>query len=103
MDYQLVIKFWRASMENKELLPAIQDELKNALGDTATLDGFDVSAQEINLFVVTPDPKSSFRRIKKILESRNAMRGVSAAYRVMGGAQFNAIWPLRPLRKFTLP
>jgi len=31
------------------------------------------------------------------------LRGVSAAYRLVGGARFTSIWPLRATRKFTLP
>jgi len=103
MNHELVIKFWRKSLENETFLPAIQDELKSVLGDTVKLDGYDVSEREINLFVITPDPKHSFRRIKSVLESRATMQGVSAAYRLIGGAQFTSIWPLRPMRKFTLP
>jgi hypothetical protein len=103
MNYELVIKFWRPSLEDEAFLPAIQDELKGVLGDAVTLDGYDVSDKEINLFVVTPDPKHSFRRIKTVLERRATMQGVSAAYRLIGGAQFTSIWPLRVMRKFTLP
>jgi hypothetical protein len=103
MDYQLVIKFWRKSLEDETFLPTIQDELKGVLGDAAQLDGYDVSDEEINLFVVTPDPKHSFRRIKNVLERRGIVRGVSAAYRLVGGAQFTSIWPLRVTRKFKLP
>ena len=103
MDYQLVIKFWRESLEDETFLPAVQGQLKDALGEAAQLDGYDVSAKEINLFVVTPDPKHSFRRIKKVLESRGIERGVSAAFRLVGGAHFTSIWPLRATRKFKLP
>lgn len=103
MDYELVIKFWRKSLENETFLPAIQEELKSVIGDAAKLDGYDVSENEINLFVITPDPKHSFRRIKTVLERRATLQGVSAAYRLIGGAQFTSIWPLRPMRKFTLP
>jgi|SRR5437868_3142669 len=103
MNYQLVIKFWRESLEDETFLPIIQDELKAALGDAAKLDGYDVSDKEINLFVVTPDPKRSFRRIKTVLESRGVMQGVSAASRLVGGAQFTSIWPARATRKFRLP
>jgi hypothetical protein len=103
MNYELVIKFWRPSLEDETFLPAIQDELKGVLGDAVTLDGYDVSDKEINLFVVTPDPKHSFRRIKTVLERRATMQGVSAAYRLIGGAQFTSIWPPRVMRKFTLP
>jgi hypothetical protein len=103
MDYQLVIKFWRKSLDDETFLPALQDELQAVLGDAAKLDGYDVSASEINLFVITSDPKRSFRRIKTILETRGVMQGVSAASRLVGGAQFTSIWPPRPTRKFKLP
>lgn len=103
MDYQLVIKFWRKSLADETFLPAIQDELKGVLGDAAALDGYDVSDDEINLFVLTGDPRRAFRRIKTVLESRGIERGVSAAYRLVGGAQFTSIWPPRSMRKFKLP
>lgn len=103
MDYQLVIKFWRKSLEDETFLPTIQGELKAVLGDAAVLDGYDVTDREINLFVITPDPKHSFRRIKTVLESRGIVRGVSAAFRLVGGAHFTSIWPLRATRKFKLP
>ena len=103
MDYQLVIKFWRKSLEDETFLSTIQDELKRLLGDAVKLDGYDVSDDEINLFVLTPDPKHSFRRIKTVLENRGIVRGVSAASRLVGGAHFTSIWPIRATRKFKLP
>ena len=103
MDHQLVIKFWRKSLEDEALLPIIQNELKGVLGAAAELDGYDVSTNEINLFVITPDPKHSFRRIKTVLENRGMLKGVSAASRLVGGAHFTSIWPLRATRKFKLP
>ena len=102
MDYQLVIKFWRKSLPGQDAVAAIQGELKEALGDTATLDGYDINAKEINLFVVTPDPKNSFRRIKAVLGAHDMMQGVSAAHRLVGGARFTSLWPLRATRKFNL-
>jgi hypothetical protein len=103
MDYQLVIKFWRKSLEDEGLLATMQNDLKEVLGDSAALDGYDIHAREINLFVMTPDPRHSFRRIKSVLEKQGIVQGVSAAYRLVGGAQFTSIWPLRATRKFRLP
>lgn len=103
MDYQLVIKFWRKSLADQDFLATVQGELKDVLGESAALDGYDVNAKEINLFVITPDPKHSFRRIKSVLESRGIVQGVSAASRLVGGAHFTSIWPLRATRKFKLP
>lgn len=103
MEYQLVIKFWRKSLGDETFLATIQAELASVLGDSAQLDGYDISAKEINLFVVTPDPKHSFRRIKTVLESRGISQGVSAAHRLVGGAHFTSLWPMRATRKFKLP
>jgi hypothetical protein len=103
MDYQLVVKFWRKSLDDENFVATIQDELKEVLGESAVLDGYDVSPKEINLFVITPDPKHSFRRLKAVIENRGTMRGVSAAYRLVGGARFSSLWPLRATRKFRLP
>jgi hypothetical protein len=103
MDYQLVIKFWRKSLADEAFLATIQGELKEVLGDSVTLDGYDINAKEINLFLVTPDPKHSFRRVKSVLEAKGIAQGVSAAFRLVGGANFTSLWPLRATRKFKLP
>ena len=103
MHYQLVIKFWRKSLAEETFLATIESELQEALGNTAELDGYDVSAKEINLFVLTSDPRPAFRKAKNVLEERGIVHGVSSAYRLVGGAQFTSIWPLRAMRKFALP
>jgi hypothetical protein len=103
MNYQLVLKFWRASLEDEDFLAGIEPELKQALGDAATLDGYDTSPKEFNLFVVTPDPRHSFRRVKSVLEAKGLLPGMSAGFRVEGGGQFTSLWPLRVMRKFKLP
>lgn len=103
MNYQLVIKFWRPSLENETFLPTLEAELKDVLGDLATLDGYDTSAKEFNLFVLTPDPRHSFRRLKGVLEAKGLLQGMSAGFRVEGGDHFTSLWPLRTMRKFKLP
>lgn len=103
MDYQLVVKFWRKSLESEDFLATIEGQLRAALGDSVELDGYDVSPKEINLFMMTADPRHSFRRVRDVLEGLGIAHGVSAAYRLVGGAQFTSIWPARPMRKFALP
>jgi hypothetical protein len=103
VDYQLVIKLWRKSLEDEAFLATIERELSSALGSAAEVDGYDVSQKEINLFVLSSDPRHAFRRIKDVLEKAGVVHGVSAAYRLVGGARFTSIWPLRSTRKFTLP
>ncbi|NZA28266.1 hypothetical protein H0E84_17970 [Luteimonas sp. SJ-92] len=103
MDYQLVIKFWRPSLPDEAFLATIEQELNQALGDTAEQEGHDVGPKEINLFMLTADPRHSFRRAKAVLERLGVTHGVSAAYRLVGGAEFTSLWPLRATRRFKLP
>lgn len=103
MDQQLVIKFWRKSLTDESFLGTLESELKQALGDSVELEGYDVSPKEINLFMNTADPRQSFRRARDVLERLGVRSGVSAAYRLIGGARFTSVWPLRSTRKFTLP
>lgn len=103
MQYQLIIKFWRQSLADEEFLATIEAELKQALGNAVELEGYDISSKEINLFMMTAEPRDTFRRARSILEKRGVVNGVSAAYRLVGGARFISLWPLRSSRKFTLP
>src|SRR5690606_33808761 len=100
---QLVIKFWRKSLESEAFLGTIESELKHALGETVELEGYDVSEKEINLFMLTADPRHSFRRARDVIERHGLVHGLSAASRLVGGARFTSLWPLRAMRKFTLP
>ena len=103
MDYQLVIKFWRKSLADEAFLAEVEGKLKEALGDAIELEGYDVSPKEINLFMLSSDPRHSFRRAKDVLDGLGVLNGVSAAFRVVGGTRFTSIWPLRATRKFRLP
>ncbi|WP_266172066.1 hypothetical protein [Dyella subtropica] len=103
MDYQLIIKFWRKSLADEAFLAAMEGKLKEALGDAVELEGYDVSPKEINLFMLTSDPRHSFRRAKDVLEELGVLNSMSAAFRVVGGTRFTSIWPLRATRKFKLP
>ncbi|WP_454828875.1 hypothetical protein [Pseudoxanthomonas wuyuanensis] len=103
MNYQLIIKFWRASLADEAFLATIEADLKRVLGDAVELEGYDVSPKEINLFMLTPEPRDSFRRARSVLEDKGILHGLSAAYRLVGGARFTSLWPLRSTRKFTLP
>ena len=102
MEYELVIKFYRPSLDDESFLAAFEEELKQALGASARTDGYDVRPKSINFFVQADDPRTVFRRIRSLLEARGIDRGVSAAYRLVGGAQFTSVWPTRPMRRFTL-
>jgi hypothetical protein len=101
MEYELVIKFYRKSLSDEAFLATLEDELRPVIGAART-DGYDVRPKDINLFVQTDDPRVTFRKIKSVLDAKGIERGLSAAYRLSGGAQFTSVYPPRPMRKFSL-
>ena len=103
MQQQLIIKFYRPALTDEAFLATLEAELKAALGDAIESEGFDVSAKEINLFLLAADPKQAFRKAKDVIERLGVDRGLSAASRLVGGAKFTPLWPPRATRKFTLP
>ena len=102
MQYQLVLRFRKASFGNPEDIDTLERALADALGDTAQLDGHDTGARDIDLFISSTDPASTFRRSKPALQNLLVLDRVIAAYRLEGGARFTVVWPLGYGRKFTL-
>lgn len=102
MQYQLILRFRKASLENAEQIVALEKALAEPLRGSATLDGHDIGARNIDLFILSADPASSFRRSKLALEALGLLDKVVAAYRLEGGARFTVVWPLGYGRKFTL-
>jgi hypothetical protein len=101
MNYQLVLRFRKTDV-NAETLRALEIALGQDLAGTAQLDGHDTGARNIDLFVVTADPKSAFRRSKPALERLQLLDRAIVAHRLEGGSRFTVVWPLGYGRRFAL-
>jgi hypothetical protein len=99
MDYQLVLRLRSGAVAD---IATFETELQQALAGKGTLDGHDLRPGQVDVFLVSSDPASAFRRLKPVLEHRELLTRVTAAHRVVGGQQFKVIWPLRYQRRFTL-
>jgi hypothetical protein len=102
MQYQLILRFRREALRTAEDIAALESALAEPLAGSAQLDGHDANPRFIDVFLLTADPASSFRRSKPALESLQLLERVVAAYRLEGGARFTVLWPLKYGRKFTL-
>ena len=102
MQYQLILRFRKTSFESPNEVHALEHALAESLGDAAQLDGHDTGPRDIDLFITTADPASTFRRSKPALERLQLLDRVTAAHRLEGGARFTVVWPLGYGRKFTL-
>ncbi len=93
MDYQLVFQFRGASLADFDAMIALEDELTEELGDSAHVDGHDVGSGETNIYIITSDPAATFRRAKPVLERRQQLQEVTAAFRQIKGERYSIIWP----------
>ena len=103
MQYQLVLRFRKASLQRPDDVRTLERTLAETLGETAQMDGFDTGKRNVDLFIMTPDPAAAFRRSKLALEQLALLDKVVAAHRLEGGARFKVIWPLGYARNFSLP
>ena len=102
MQYQLIYRFRKMSIEHPAEINSLELALTELLGDSATLEGYDTGAREVNLFIMTTEPASVFRRSKPVLERLSLLDKVTAAYRLEGGVRFTVVWPLKYSRRFSL-
>jgi len=101
MQSQLVLKFRRPTLDSAGAV-ALEASLAAVLGDSAQMDGHNAGTRDIDLYIITSDPASTFRRCKPVLEPLQLLDRVVAAHRFVGGLQFKVIWPLKWGRKFSV-
>ena len=93
MEFQLVLQFRGDSLDDFDAMVALEDQLTEELGDSADVDGHDIGSGETNIFIITSDPAATFRRARSVLERREQLHSVTAAYREVEGEQYTVIWP----------
>lgn len=93
MKYQLVFQFRGDSVKDLDATIALEDELVEALGNSAEVDGHDVGSGETNIFILTSVPSATFHRVRPMLERRQELGAVTAAYREVEGGRYTVIWP----------
>jgi hypothetical protein len=101
MNFQLVIQFHPAAAVSFDELVRIEDAIATQLGESASVDGHDIGAQECNIFILTDNPTGSFQRIQKLLQERKPEGTMNVAYRGKGEEDYAVLWPPN-LTKFTV-
>lgn len=93
MKYQLVIQFpLTGSVEDFERLITLENELRVVLRGEHEIDGHDLGAEEMNIFIHTDEPKQAFTLAKEVL-SEKELKVVSVAYRDFDSEEYSVIWP----------
>ena len=68
MRYQLVLQFRGETLADYDQMVALEDRLIEDLGSSADVDGHDCGSGETNIFIFTPDPVTTFWRVRQTLK-----------------------------------
>lgn len=93
MKYQLVLQFPASSVEDYDEMIALEETIIKGLGNLGNVDGHDAGSGEMNIFVITDQPKLAFEKIKSLLGGQDVMSDLKAAYRVVGANNFTILYP----------
>jgi hypothetical protein len=64
MKYQLVLQFQAESVQEFDELAVLEDLLVENLPSHSVVDGHDFGSGELNIFILTDQPKESFQPLK---------------------------------------
>lgn len=101
MKYQLVLQFPTAEIEDFDRLLSIELQLITQLGDNHNVDGHDLGAEEMNIFIHTDDPNGAFDIVKNALTPLE-LETSKAAFREMSGETYIVVWPKEYDGEFTV-
>lgn len=92
-NQELVLQVPATSIKNYDALIEWEDSITTGLGSLGEVDGHDLGAGEMNIFVRTDNPELAFDRIKALIATKNFMPELKAAYRPVGKDDFTVIYP----------
>lgn len=93
MTYQLVLQWKEPFLPDRDRLIQMEDELIAGLGEGHDVDGHDEGAGEMNIFVLTSDPKKAFTQIREVLGQDAVWASIRVAYRSTKGGSYVVLWP----------
>ena len=102
MRYQLILQWRGSTIEDYDAIVGLEEELIRILSATARVDGHDLGSGEANIFILTADPRHTFRQAMPALDRSGRLQNVKAAFREVGSDFLTMIWPEGSNEKFTI-
>ncbi len=93
MKYQLVLQWPASAIKDYDAMIEVEDALLEKLSDENEVDGHDAGSGEMNIFILTDNPKKAFDEVRGILGSRDFWVDARVAYRDVAGNKYTVIWP----------
>ena len=101
MQYLLVLQWPGDSKADFDALISIEEQVSDALGRYASVDGHDFGSGEMNIFIETDRPTEAFADAANALREGPRWGDLRAAYRETRSDHYEVLWP-QSLRKFSV-
>jgi hypothetical protein len=88
-----VLQWPSDSRETYDAVVEIEDLLIEAIQDECAVDGHDVGSGEMNIFIWTDDPPSTFDQVTAAISTHALWAHLRAAFRAEGQDDYTVIWP----------
>ncbi len=92
-EQELVLQFPADSLKDYDAMIELENCIIAGLGDLGEVDGHDMGAGEMNIFVRTNHPKLAFEKIIELRGMINFLPDLKAAYREVGKDIFTVVYP----------
>src|ERR1700677_2728833 len=90
---ELILQLPANSIKDYDALIELEELIIAGLDNLGEVDGHDMGAGEMNIFVRTNFPKLSFERIKSLLGTQDFLPELKAAYREVGKDIYTVLYP----------
>ena len=100
-QYQLVLQRRSSAPAAFDEMVHLEERLAAAIDELGIVDGHDVGAGEVNIFILTAHPTQVFERIKLLPEVSRLLPQLQVAFRIVGSEAFEILHP-PGLRTFKL-
>jgi len=93
MNYHVVVQMSPSSLDDFDRMIALEEELITTLGDVGEVDGHDAGQGEVNIFILTNEPRQIYERLRLTPKARDLMPELRIAYRSIDGDEFKILHP----------
>jgi hypothetical protein len=93
MKYQLVLQLPFSSIKDYDEMVELEEVIVGGLGNLGEVDGHDAGSGEMNIFILTDQPKVAFARIQQHLGTRDFMPDLKVAFRAISEDEFTILHP----------
>jgi hypothetical protein len=93
MKYMLTIQLDSGDIEAYDRLIELEDLIAEEVASDEEVDGHDVGATEMNIFIVANSPRETFQRLMSRIPQLAGRSDLKVAYRKLDGEVYTIIWP----------